>query len=53
VPAFANRSRLKRNQVDPRRIIVMGDSETALSAVDALRTSFAGEILLFTTSPFG
>lgn len=31
----------------------MGDSEAALSAVDALRTSYAGEIILITTSPYG
>ena len=31
----------------------MGDSEAALSAVDALRTSYAGEIILISTSPFG
>ncbi len=31
----------------------LGDTETALSAVDALRTSFTGEVLLVTTSPYG
>lgn len=39
--------------VDPRRIVVMGDSETALAAVDGLRTSYAGEIVLISTSPYG
>lgn len=53
VPPFANRQKLKRNMVDPRRIVVMGDSETALAAVDGLRTSYAGEIVLISTSPYG
>jgi hypothetical protein len=53
VPAFARRKKLKNAKIDPRRIIVLGDTETALSSVDALRTSFTGEVLLVTTSPFG
>ena len=53
VPAFAIREKLKISGIDPRKFVVFGDSETALSAVDALRSNFTGEILLVTTSPFG
>jgi len=53
VPAFAERKRLKKSRIDPRTFIVLGDTETALAAIDGLRTSFTGEIILITTSPFG
>lgn len=53
IPAFSNRKRLKQSKIDPRTYIVLGDSETALSAVDALRTSFTGEIILISMSPYG
>jgi hypothetical protein len=33
--------------------VVIGDSLTALSAVDALRTNFTGNIVLIPTSQFG
>ena len=39
--------------IDPRTILILGDSETALSAVDALRTHFTGRILLVPTSVYG
>lgn len=53
VPPFANRKRLKKSKIDPRRFIILGDSEAALSCADALRTSFTGEIVLVVMSPFG
>ncbi len=53
VPAFAFRKKLKQSNIDPRRIIVLGDSEAAVSCVDALRNSYTGEVLMITTSPFG
>lgn len=53
VPAFAYRKKLKPSNIDPRRMVVLGDTEAAVACVDALRTSFTGEILLITTSPFG
>ena len=53
IPAFAFRKKLKISKIDPRRFIILGDSEAALSAADALRNSFTGEIMLVSTSPFG
>jgi len=53
IPAFANRKRLKKSKIDPRRFVILGDSETALSCADALRTSFTGEIIVVVMSPFG
>jgi len=53
VPAFAFRERLKVSHIDPRKYVVLGDTETALAAVDALRSNFTGEITLITTSPYG
>ena len=37
---------LSRSKVDPRKFVVVGDSEAALSAIDALRTTFTGDIIL-------
>jgi nitrite reductase/ring-hydroxylating ferredoxin subunit len=53
VPAFAKKKYLKRQNIDPRTFVVLGDSETALSAVDSLRTSFTGRVVVIPTSPFG
>jgi lactam utilization protein B len=44
---------IERSIIDPRTIVILGDSETALSAVDALRTSFSGKIVLVATSAYG
>lgn len=46
VPAFARKQHLKRNNIDPRVFVVLGDDEAALAAVDALRTSFTGHIVV-------
>ncbi len=53
VPAFSHKSFIKRQTIDPRTLVILGDSETALSAVDALRTSYTGKIVLIPTSPYG
>lgn len=53
VPAFALRPMIEKQILDPRTFVILGDSEAALSAVDALRTSFTGRIVLVATSPFG
>lgn len=53
VPAFAKKDVMKKVTIDPRTFVILGDSETALSAIDALRTSFTGRIVVVPTSPFG
>ncbi len=53
VPAFAKKKLLKKTNIDPRTFVIIGDSEAAIAAVDALRTSFAGNIVLIPQSPFG
>lgn len=53
VPAFAKKTFIKRALIDPRVFVILGDSETALSAIDALRTSFTGRIIVVPTSPYG
>ena len=53
VPAFAKKKYLKRQNIDPRTFVVLGDSETALSAIDSLRASFTGRIVVVPTSPYG
>ena len=40
VPAFAKKKFIKRQNIDPRTFVILGDSETALAAIDALRTGF-------------
>lgn len=46
IPAFAQKKVLKKSNIDPRTFVVIGDSEAALSAVDALRSSFTGTVLV-------
>jgi hypothetical protein len=33
--------------------VILGDTETALSAIDALRMSFTGKIVVIPSSPYG
>lgn len=47
------KSFLKRAIIDPRTFVILGDSETALSAIDALRTNFTGRIVIVPMSPYG
>jgi len=53
VPAFAKKNFIKRAQIDPRVFVILGDSETALSAIDTLRTNFTGRIIVIPNSPYG
>lgn len=53
IPAFAQKKYLEREIIDPRTFVIVGDSETALSVIDALRSGYTGRILLVATSPFG
>jgi len=53
VPAFAKKKFIEKTVVDPRVFMILGDSETALSAIDALRTSFTGKIVVIPCSPYG
>lgn len=53
IPAFARRKFLGRSKIDPRTFVVLGDSEAALSAMDALRMNFTGRIVCIPSSQFG
>ena len=53
VPAFAKKKFIQKAKIDPRTFLILGDTEAALSAVDALRTHFTGRIVLVPTSSFG
>ena len=53
IPAFAKRKFLGRAKIDPRTFVVLGDTEAALSAMDALRMSFTGNIVCIPTSQYG
>ena len=53
IPAFSKKKFLKRENIDPRVFVIMGDNETALAAIDALRTSFTGRIILIPSSNYG
>ena len=53
IPAFSKKKFLKREILDPRTIVVVGDNETVLSAIDALRTNFTGRIVVIPVNAFG
>lgn len=53
IPAFSKKKFLKRQAIDPRTFVILGDNETALSAIDALRTNFTGRIIMIPCSNFG
>ena len=53
IPAFAQKKYLDREIIDPRTFVVVGDSETALSIVDALRAGYTGRIVLVSISKYG
>lgn len=53
IPAFSKKKFLKRESIDPRTYIVLGDNETALATIDALRTNFTGRIIMMPQSGFG
>lgn len=53
IPAFALRETLNREFIDPRTMVIIGDSEAALSAIITLRHSFTGRIIVCPTSASG
>lgn len=53
IPAFSKKKFLKREVIDPRTFVVLGDNETSLAAIDALRTNFTGRIVLIPCNSFG
>ena len=53
IPAFTQKNYLTREVIDPRTFVIVGDSETALSAVDALRAGYTGRIVLLSPSIYG
>ena len=53
IPAFCRKKFLKRETIDPRTIVILGDNETALAAIDALRMSFTGRIVVIPFSDYG
>ena len=46
IPAFAKKRFVKREALDPRTIVVLGDNETSLAVIDSLRSSYTGRIVL-------
>jgi hypothetical protein len=53
IPAFSKKKFLKRTAIDPRCFVVMGENETALAVIDALRTNFTGRIVMIPSTDFG
>jgi 3-phenylpropionate/trans-cinnamate dioxygenase ferredoxin component len=53
IPAFSRKKFLKRQAIDPRTFVILGDNETALAAIDGLRTNFTGRIIMIPCSNFG
>ena len=53
IPAFGLREMLQGEKMDPRTIVIIGDSEAALSAICTLRYAFVGQIVLIPTSSDG
>jgi hypothetical protein len=53
IPAFAKKKFLKRETIDPRVFVILGDNETSLAAIDALRSCFTGRIIVIPTGKYG
>ena len=53
IPAFSLRETLKREDIDPRSYIIIGDSDAALSAIITLRFGFTGRIIVVPTNLTG
>lgn len=53
IPPFSKKRFIKRELIDPRTIVVLGDDETALAVVDGLRTSFTGRIVIIPLRAYG
>ena len=46
IPAFSKKKFVKREPLDPRTYVILGDTETSLAVIDSLRTNFTGRIIL-------
>ena len=53
IPAFSKKKFLKREILDPRVFVIVGDNETVLSTIDGLRTNFTGRIVVVPVNAFG
>jgi hypothetical protein len=53
IPAFSKKKFLKREILDPRTFVIVGDNETVLSIIDGLRTNFTGRIVVVPVNAFG
>lgn len=53
IPPFQRKRYIKRANIDPRTFVVLGDTETALAALDALRCNYTGKLIVVPSSPFG
>ena len=53
IPPFSKKKFVKRELIDPRTIVVLGDDQTALAVVDGLRCSFTGRIVVVPTRSYG
>lgn len=53
IPAFSKKKFLKREIIDPRTFVIVGDNESTLSAIDALRTNFTGRIIVIPVNALG
>mmetsp|Transcript_4104 Transcript_4104/g.6942 ORF Transcript_4104/g.6942 Transcript_4104/m.6942 type:complete len:192 (+) Transcript_4104:695-1270(+) len=53
IPAFQKSKYLKRSSADPRVMVIVGDTDTSLSAIQALRQAFTGKIVLVPIRQFG
>jgi hypothetical protein len=53
IPAFSKKKFLKRETLDPRTFVIVGDNETVLATIDGLRTNFTGRIVVVPVNAFG
>lgn len=53
IPPFQKRPFVRREVIDPRCYVILGDTETALSAITALRSHFTGRIVMVPFSRYG
>ena len=53
IPPFSKKKFVKREQIDPRTIVILGDDETVLSIIDGLRVGFTGRIVVIPYRTYG
>lgn len=53
IPPFSKKKFAKREVIDPRVVVVLGDDETALAVIDALRMTFTGRIIVVPSRQYG